>query len=44
MTRHPSGLMRMTGEVERALIRSKPVVALESSVIAHGLPAEIAPR
>jgi pseudouridine-5'-phosphate glycosidase len=43
MTRHPSGLMRMTGEVERALIRSKPVVALESSVIAHGLPAEIGP-
>ena len=43
MTRHPSGLMRMTGEVERALIRSKPVVALESSVIAHGLPADIGP-
>ena len=43
MTRHPSGLMRMTAEVERALIRSEPVVALESSVIAQGLPPEIAP-
>jgi pseudouridine-5'-phosphate glycosidase len=43
MTRHPSGLMRMTADVERALIRSKPVVALESSVIAHGLPAHIGP-
>lgn len=43
MTRHPSGLMRMTAEVERALIRSQPVVALESSVVAHGLPAAIAP-
>jgi pseudouridylate synthase len=35
--------MRMTEEVERALIRSEPVVALESSVIAHGLPAGIGP-
>jgi pseudouridine-5'-phosphate glycosidase len=43
MTRHPSGLMQMTTEVERALIRSEPVVALESSVIAQGLPPEIAP-
>jgi pseudouridine-5'-phosphate glycosidase len=43
VTRQPSGLMQMTAEVERALIRSEPVVALESSVIAHGLPAEIAP-
>jgi pseudouridine-5'-phosphate glycosidase len=43
MTRHPSGLMQMTAEVERALIRSEPVVALESSVIAQGLPPEIAP-
>jgi pseudouridylate synthase len=43
MTRHPSGLMRMTADVERALIRSKPVVALESSVIAHGLPPDIGP-
>jgi pseudouridylate synthase len=40
---HPSGLMQMTSEVERALIRSQPVVALESSVIAQGLPPEIAP-
>lgn len=43
MTRHPSGLMQMTAEVERALIRSEPVVALESSVIAQGLPPEIGP-
>jgi pseudouridine-5'-phosphate glycosidase len=43
VTRHPSGLMQMTAEVERALIRSEPVVALESSVIAHGLPPEIGP-
>jgi pseudouridine-5'-phosphate glycosidase len=35
--------MQMTAEVERALIRSEPVVALESSVIAHGLPADIGP-
>jgi pseudouridine-5'-phosphate glycosidase len=35
--------MEMTAEVERALIRSQPVVALESSVIAQGLPPEIAP-
>jgi pseudouridylate synthase len=35
--------MQMTAEVERALIRSEPVVALESSVIAQGLPPEIAP-
>ena len=40
---HPSGLMEMTTEVERALIRSEPVVALESSVIAQGLPPEIGP-
>ena len=33
----------MPAEVERALIRSQPVVALESSVIAQGLPPEIAP-
>ncbi len=35
--------MEMTTEVERALIRSQPVVALESSVIAQGLPPEIGP-
>ncbi|HUZ83373.1 MAG TPA: pseudouridine-5'-phosphate glycosidase, partial [Gaiellales bacterium] len=29
----------LSPEIERALIRSQPVVALESSVIAHGLPA-----
>jgi len=31
--------MALAPEIERALIRSQPVVALESSVIAHGLPA-----
>jgi len=41
---HPSGLMEMTAEVERALIRSQPVVALESSVIAQGLPPDIGPE
>ena len=35
--------MEMTPEVERALIRSEPVVALESSVVAHGLPPDIGP-
>jgi len=35
--------MEMTAEVERALIRSQPVVALESSVIAQGLPPDIGP-
>jgi len=35
--------MAMTAEVERALIRSQPVVALESSVIAQGLPPDIGP-
>ena len=35
--------MQMTAEVERALIRSEPVVALESSVVAQGLPPEIGP-
>jgi pseudouridine-5'-phosphate glycosidase len=35
--------MEMTTEVERALIRSRPVVALESSVIAQGLPPDIGP-
>ena len=43
VTRRPSGLMTFAPEVERALIRSEPVVALESSILAHGLPAEIAP-
>ena len=36
--------MEMTAEVERALIRSQPVVALESSVIAQGLPPDIGPE
>jgi pseudouridylate synthase len=33
-----SGLLVLQEEVERALIRSQPVVALETSLVAHGLP------
>ncbi|MGN6378675.1 MAG: pseudouridine-5'-phosphate glycosidase [Gaiellales bacterium] len=43
MTRQPSGLLTIAPEVERALIRSEAVVALESSLVAHGLPADIGP-
>jgi len=38
VTRGFTGLLRLSPEVERALIRSQPVVALETSVVAHGLP------
>ena len=38
MTRGFSGLLTLAPEVERALIRSQPVVALETSLVAHGLP------
>ncbi len=38
VTRGFTGLLRLAPEVERALIRSQPVVALESSLVAHGLP------
>ena len=38
MTRGFTGLLRLAPEVERALIRSQPVVALETSLVAHGLP------
>jgi pseudouridylate synthase len=43
MTRHPSGLLRISAEVEAALVRSQPVVALESSLVAHGLPPDVGP-
>ncbi|HET7170593.1 MAG TPA: pseudouridine-5'-phosphate glycosidase [Gaiellales bacterium] len=43
MTRHPSGLLRISPEVEAALVRSQPVVALESSLISHGLPPDVGP-
>jgi pseudouridylate synthase len=33
-----SGLLVLDEDVERALIRSQPVVALETSLVAHGLP------
>jgi pseudouridine-5'-phosphate glycosidase len=33
-----SGLLVLAAEIERALIRSQPVVALETSLVAHGLP------
>lgn len=38
MTRGFTGLLTLAPEVERALIRSQPVVALETSLVAHGLP------
>jgi pseudouridine-5'-phosphate glycosidase len=38
VTRGFTGLLRLAPEVERALIRSQPVVALETSVVAQGLP------
>ncbi|MDX6552271.1 MAG: Indigoidine synthase like protein, partial [Gaiellales bacterium] len=38
MSRGFSGLLVLTAEIERALIRSQPVVALETSLVAHGLP------
>jgi pseudouridylate synthase len=38
MTRGFTGLLRLSPEIERALIRSQPVVALETSLVAHGLP------
>jgi pseudouridine-5'-phosphate glycosidase len=43
MTRHPSGLLRISPEVEAALVRSQAVVALESSLVAHGLPPDVGP-
>jgi pseudouridine-5'-phosphate glycosidase len=38
VTRGFTGLLVLSPEVERALIRSQPVVALETSLVAHGLP------
>ncbi len=38
MTRGFTGQLRLAPEIERALIRSQPVVALETSLVAHGLP------
>ncbi len=38
MTRGFTGLLTLSPDVERALIRSQPVVALETSLVAHGLP------
>jgi pseudouridine-5'-phosphate glycosidase len=43
VTRQPSTLLTIAPEIEDALIRSAPVVALESSLIAHGLPADTGP-
>ena len=43
MTRQPSGLLVIAPEVQRALTRSEPVVGLESSLIAHNLPATVGP-
>jgi pseudouridylate synthase len=41
MTRGFSGLLTLAPDIERALIRSQPVVALETSLVAHGLPAPL---
>lgn len=38
MTMTTQGLLRMNPEIESAIRANKPVVALESTVIAHGLP------
>jgi pseudouridylate synthase len=38
VTRGFTGLLRLSPEIERALIRAQPVVALETSLVAHGLP------
>jgi pseudouridylate synthase len=38
VTRQPSPFLELAEDVERALIRGQPVVALESSLIAHGFP------
>ncbi len=38
VTRGFTGQLRLAPEIERALIRSQPVVALETSLVAHGLP------
>jgi pseudouridylate synthase len=38
VTRGFTGLLVLAPEIERALIRSQPVVALETSLVAHGLP------
>jgi pseudouridylate synthase len=38
VTRGFTGLLTLSPEVERALIRAQPVVALETSLVAHGLP------
>jgi pseudouridylate synthase len=43
VTRHPTGIVTIASEIEQALVRSQAVVALESSLIAHGLPAEVGP-
>jgi pseudouridine-5'-phosphate glycosidase len=38
VTRHPSPYVRVAREVEDALVRSQPVVALETTLVAHGFP------
>ena len=41
MTRHPAPFVRMTREIEDALVRGRPVVALETTLVAHGFPPPI---
>lgn len=38
LKRYPEGLIQINPEVAEALVRRKPVIALESTVIAHGMP------
>ena len=38
MTRHPAPFVDLSREIEDALVRGLPVVALETTLVAHGLP------
>ena len=38
MTRHPAPFVHMAREVEDALVRGRPVVALETTLVSHGFP------
>lgn len=36
--KHTSSYIQISEEVEEALVNAKPVVALESTIITHGMP------
>lgn len=38
LKRFPDGLIQINPEVAEAIVRRKPVVALESTIITHGMP------